>query len=288
MSDVEFSIRTLDLAGLEVGMEWAALEGWNPGVHDAEAFHATDPEGFLFGVLEGTPVALISAVRYGAGFGFLGLYIVRPEYRGRGYGMRVWEAAMARLRGRTVGLDGVPSQQDNYRKSGFVLAHRNVRYRGIGEPATGRAALPAGRQLRPLAALPFAQLIDYDRAFFADERSAFVRSWISRPLTQALGWVVEGRLCGYAVMRPCRNGYKIGPLFADTPAGAEALFAALHARVPTGAEFFLDVPQCQPEALALAQRHGLSPVFDTARMYAGPPPEIALARTYGITSFELG
>ena len=38
---------------------------------------------------------------------------------------------MARLEGRVVGLDGVVDQQANYQRSGFVLAHRNIRFGGV-------------------------------------------------------------------------------------------------------------------------------------------------------------
>jgi len=36
------------------------------------------------------------------------------------------------LEGRNIGLDGVVSQQDNYKKSGFKLAYRNIRHEGRG------------------------------------------------------------------------------------------------------------------------------------------------------------
>ena len=65
-------------------------------------------------------VAGISAVDYGAGVGFIGLYICRPDMRGLGYGRAVWDAGMARLAKATIGLDGVPAQQANYRNIGFV------------------------------------------------------------------------------------------------------------------------------------------------------------------------
>ena len=41
-------------------------------------------------------------------------------------------------------------------------------------------------------------------------------------------------------------------------------------------------------AIALAKRWGLTPVFETARMYRGPPPELPLDRIFGIATFELG
>jgi len=275
-------------ADLGLALDWAAAEGWNPGLHDAAPFHAADPEGFLVGLIDGAPVASISAVEYGDRYGFIGFYIVRPDRRGHGYGWAMWQAAMARLGGRSIGLDGVPAQQDNYRRSGFHLAHRNVRYEGTGGPAESAAALPAGTRLVPLAALPAATLDAYDAQFFPAARSAFLQSWISQPQTTAIGLLHGDRLCAYGVLRPCRRGHKIGPLGADTPDAAAELFGALRAAAPAAAPIFLDVPECNAAAVALAQRHGMHAMFETARMYAGAAPATAIDRTYGITSFELG
>ena len=76
--------------------------------------------------------AIVSCVNYDASFSFLGFYIVRADLRGKGYGLRIWNAAIAHAGPRVIGLDGVVAQQDNYRKSGFQLAYANVRYGGIG------------------------------------------------------------------------------------------------------------------------------------------------------------
>ena len=92
---------------------------------------------------------------------------------------------------------------------------------------------------------------------------------------------------GYGVIRACREGFKIGPLFADTDAGAQALFQALAALHP-GASIVLDVPVPNRAGVALAESHGMAPVFETARMYRGPSPDLPLDSIYGITTFELG
>lgn len=277
------AIRPLARTEMDLALDWAGAEGWNPGLTDAAPFHAADPEGFLLGEWRGEPVALVSAVRYGAEVGFVGFYIVKPGWRGQGHGWAVWQAAMARLAGRNVALDGVPAQQDNYRRSGFNLAWRNIRYQGAARPGSTDPA-----PLVNLADGPFARVAAYDRAFYPAERTAFLHAWITQPGSTALGWIDGDRLAGYGVIRPCRVGYKVGPLFADRPAVAAALFEALQARVPEAVPVFLDVPEPQAEAIALAERQAMTPMFETARMYTGPVPEIALARTYGITSFELG
>jgi ribosomal protein S18 acetylase RimI-like enzyme len=117
-----YHIRTLQLGEIDTAVDWAAAEGWNPGVYDARCFHAADPHGFLGGFIGDELIATISAVKYGHTFGFIGFYIVKADYRSHGYGLKLWNAALASLGNRLIGLDGVFAQQENYRKSGFALA----------------------------------------------------------------------------------------------------------------------------------------------------------------------
>jgi GNAT superfamily N-acetyltransferase len=269
---------------ISLALDWAEEEGWNPGLSDAAAFGALDPDGFWLGLLDGAPAACISAVRYGTTFGFVGFYIVRPDLRGRGLGLALWQAALAQLGDRCVGLDGVVAQQDNYRKSGFVLARRNIRF-GAETPVAPSA--PAGIAVMPAAALPFDTLAAYDRSCFEAERAPFLRPWLAAPGHIALAALRDDTLAGYAVLRPCRSSSKLGPLFADDTAVAEALLAAAVTRKPAGA-LFLDIPETNRAGIALAEAAGMAPVFETARMYTRPPPETALAKVFGVTSFELG
>lgn len=317
-------IRPMLPAEVPLAVDWAAAEGWNPGLDDARPFAAADPDGFLIGTIDGEPVATISLVGPEPAFGFLGFYIVAPAFRGRGHGLAIWNAALARRPFRTVGLDGVVAQQPIYRKSGFVLAHRNVRYGGRVDPAAvlpladgapgasdgaapARAAAdgdaaasivaaggarglsaPGGGHIVPVGPALAPAILAYDRPFYPADRTAFLTAWIAPTATrQGLALVRDGAVAGYGVARRCRTGAKIGPLFADDEAGAEALFRALAGLFPNG-ETFLDPPEPHAAATALARRFGLAPVFETARMYRGPAPALPIGRTFGITTFELG
>jgi GNAT superfamily N-acetyltransferase len=277
-----FTIRAMTRADLDRAVEWAAAEGWNPGLDDAGCFYAADPAGFLMGFAGDEPVASISVVRYGDAFGFLGLYIVRPQWRGRGFGYRLWQAGMDHLKGRIVGLDGVVAQQANYARSGFALAHRNVRFGGAAQ-----VDAPDDPRIRPVDAALVEAVFAYDRAFFPAPREIFLRCWLKDDARKSLAVVEDGAVRAYGVIRACRSGFKIGPLFAEGEREADLLFRALAAQAG-GAEIFLDLPEPNEAAIRLAARHNLSPVFETARMYRGEAPDLPLSRTYGISTFELG
>lgn len=276
----DFTVRTMSTAEVELSVEWAASEGWNPGLHDAPCFRSADPDGFFIGEWQGEPIACISAVAYDEHFGFIGLYIVKPAFRGKGFGIRIWQHGMDYLQNRNVGLDGVLAQQANYRKSGFALAYRNIRFQGVAQGSEHS-------NLSNASDLPFEQLVDYDRQCFPAARARFLAAWIGQPDAVALTAVRDGRVAGYGVLRRCRTGCKIGPLFADSEGIASDLFDGLAARMP-GEVIVLDVPETNPAAVALAERHGMTSVFETARMYTREPPALALERVFGVTSFELG
>jgi len=275
-------IRTMRPDEISIAVNWAAAEGWNPGLVDDACFAVADPEGFFIGEVDGVPAATVSCVNYGADFAFLGFYIVREDLRGRGYGLRIWNAAIAHAGTRVIGLDGVVAQQKNYRKSGFELAYSNIRY---GGSVTAFDANQAG--VIALKEIPLATVAAYDATVFPAARSAFLRAWINSPGHIGRVLVRDGDLAGWGVIRPCRNGCKIGPLFADDCSAAKAVLSALLASMGAG-EIFLDVPGINSDAVALAQDLGLAPSFETARMYTGAIRPLRLERVFGVTTFELG
>ncbi len=284
MSSPNYTIRTMTESDLRIAIEWAAAEGWNPGLHDAESFFAADPNGFFIGELDGDPVSTVSAVKYGKSYGFVGFYIVKPELRGRGYGIQIWNAGIQYLGDRNIGLDGVLEQQENYKKFGFKLAYSNIRYEGKSE----RKKLSRDLRIVDLSYVPFEDILSYDQPFFPEERTLFLKSWVGQPAHYALGVMQGEQLAGYGVIRECREGYKIGPLFGDTSELAEALFLALTNKVKVSAKVYLDVPETNTAAIALAEKYQMKPVFETARMYTKYTPEIPVQKLFGVTSFELG
>jgi GNAT superfamily N-acetyltransferase len=296
-------IRPMRPDEISIAVDWAAAEGWNPGFADAACFAAVDPEGFFIGEFDGAPAVTISCVNYNDHFAFLGFYIVRADLRGRGYGLEIWNAAIAHAGPRVIGLDGVVAQQQNYRRSGFELAYANVRYGGVvaspavpqarafsSEVATGSRQENASNQKSGVVALteiPLAAVAACDASVFPAPRPAFLRAWINAPGHIGRALMRDGELAGWGVIRPCRKGHKIGPLVADDRATAEMVLSALLGSVG-GGEIFLDVPGINRDAVALAQDLGLAPVFETARMYTGAIPPLRLERVFGVTTFELG
>lgn len=287
MTPNDMNIRGMTRDELDVLVEWAAREGWNPGLDDAGVFWATDPEGFVAAEIDGQLIGGGSIVAYEKKYGFIGLFILRPEYRGRGLGNKLWHELNQRLLGRldpnaAIGLDGVFNMQEYYARRGFRFVCRDLRFEGLGMDFS------QSKHVIEASVLPFDRIADYDRRHFPAPRTRFLQQWLHRRGGHSLAVVdAAGEIRGYAVMRPCRTGYKIGPLFAANAEVAESLLVTVASRMP-GQPIFIDVPELNADALALVARYGMREVFGCARMVLGPIPQLPDAEIFGVTTFELG
>ncbi|KID55992.1 GCN5 family acetyltransferase [Pseudoalteromonas luteoviolacea] len=290
MSKDNFVIRAMTHDEINIAIDWAAAEGWNPGECDATSYALADPQGFLIGLLNDEPIAVISAMKYDASFGFIGFYIVKPDYRGKGYGYQIWQAAMSYLSGCNIGLDGVVEQQANYQKSGFKLAYRNIRYQGtFTESEIVKISTSVDGDIE---AVDETSITQYERDFFPADRDEFNYRWRTQANAHAVSIQAQQEVLGYGVIRACRTGYKIGPLYANDAEHAKALLKALLLKIAKGSEqpldVFLDTPEPNQAAVNLAELLGMNMVFETARMYTGDSPALPIARTFGVASFEIG
>lgn len=278
--------RAATRAEFDLAVDWAAKEGWNPGLDDREIFWESDPEGFVCVEREGEVIATGSIVSYGGAFGFMGFFIVREDLRGQGIGRRFWHWRKRQLQSRlqpgaSIGMDGVFDMQRFYASGGFAFSHRNLRMEGIGQT---RAVKPG---IVDLSRITFELVSEYDRRCFGFARDLFLRKWIAMKQAKACGAYDDSNLKGFGVIRKCLSGYKIGPLFADSAEIGEALFSAL-ANEAIGEPLILDTPENNPAAIDLAKRHGMKEVFGCARMYCGSAPNLPWDRIFGVTTFELG
>lgn len=275
-----FTIRKMERSDLNIAIEWATKEGWNPGLNDAEIFYKVDPDGYFIGELKGTPIACISAIAYDCNYGFVGFFIVKPEYRGNQYGLALIAKAYKYMGNRNIGLDGVLAKQNQYKQIGFEFYYKNKRYEGIAKKS-------GYSNLIKLDEIPIESVIEYDKRMFPARREQFIKEWVSQPNCHSIGYVSNKELIGYGVIRKCVVGYKIGPLFANNPIIAENIYNALTSNV-IGEKIYLDVPENNIDAIALANNNNMKIVFETARMYSKQLPNIDNKCIYGVTTFELG
>lgn len=273
-------LRTMTRADLGRALDWAAEEGWNPGLEDLGVFHATDPSGFFCAELGGKMAAAISVVNHSPTLAFLGLYLCAPAYRGQGIAHALWLHALRHAGDRTVGLDGVPAQQENYRKSGFVLAGQTRRYAGRLHAGHGKGVTSASAADHPL-------LMELERRACGYAKPAFCAAWLEPAQSRyTLVHRINGAPDGFLTLRRCREGWKIGPLCAPDLQVASTLLEAA-AQHTEDEPVMIDLPQGSAPLAAHCLEMGLEQMFHTARMYRGPAP-LPGPGLHAVATLELG
>ncbi|MGH1414519.1 MAG: GNAT family N-acetyltransferase [Pelagimonas sp.] len=276
------SFGNAELSELKTALVWAGQEGWNPGQDDAEAFFATDPDGVFVARKNGEIIAAISVVNHDDTMAFLGLYLCKPDFRGQGVGYALWQHGLRHAGGRSIGLDGVAEQETNYAKSGFVRVGATTRFQGniSKDAAEGVRSYDPERDFASLAAM--------DRQSIGYGRSRFLQAWLTEDV-QTRKTVVQmhnGKIAGFATIRLCQNGAKIGPVTAQDPRAALSLMRAAAASLDVS-EVMVDLPNSAVPFRTSLEMLGFVKTFETARMYRGRPAqtsEICMA----VATMELG
>lgn len=276
----------LDYTGVLKLVSWAKDEGWNPGPYDAEVFYAADPDGFYGYYFNDELIAGGSIVSYDGKFGFMGFFIVKPEFRSAGIGKVLWhqrrDLLLTRLEnGAAIGMDGVVAMQPFYERGGFKKAFVDERYLRLGSSSQ------ISPEVEIICEEDFNKILEYDIRCFGFNREKFLKKWLYLPESFAFTFKTGNELKGFALIRKANEGYKIGPLFADDINIAEELYkACLNSRRKE--KIYLDIPLTNNDAVTLVKKYEAEPVFQCARMYYNNPPLLPINKIFGITSFELG
>ncbi len=279
-------LRKLDLDGVKTLVEWAKNEGWNPGPLDANVYWSTDPNGFYGYYHKNSLIAGGAIVSYNKEFGFMGLFIVKPEYREIGIGKKLWYQRRNLLVNRlnnnaSIGMDGVVDMQSFYKNGGFEIAFKDERYEKLG------MEFVINDNISSINNEDLQEISTYDKQCFGFLRENFLNLWIKLPENKTFKFVERDKLRGFCIARKVSNGYKVGPLFADNKKVAEELYKACLNSV-IGKPLYIDIPMLNKGAIEIVKKYNAKYIFECARMYHGQMPRTDIKKVYGITTFELG
>lgn len=273
----EYQIRSLDQNEFSQVISFARAEKWLMGHDDHQLFYKLAEKDFLGGFFEGKLVSTISCINYGE-MGFIGLYIVKPEYRAMGFGLKLFEAALQHLKHCSViGLDAVIKQIPNYKKHGFVSAYTQNLLIGYVPYQPNKAVSTE---------FTFDEVYPLFNQSFPCTRKEFYATWLN--YTKTAVYRDEGRVKGIGSIRLGDNEIgKIGPLIAENAEIAKILIQHLSHYVSSHQVSIC----CSSEnvmAMKLYESLNFKNTLLSERMYRGPKPSHDLQHIFGSASQELG
>lgn len=259
-------VRPLTSTDLPLGMRLKSAAGWNQTEADWRRALSLDPQGSFVGQLDGADVGTVASVTFGP-VAWIGLMLVDPAARGRGVGKRLMLAALEYLDRRgvmTVRLDATPQGEPLYRQLGFAADF--LLHRWSGRPQTRESKIPS--EIAPIGPANLSAVAQLDRQITRTDRSPLIAALLDE--TPRLAHLVrrDDRVAGYLLSRAGTNATQIGPCLADDPDAGAALLRFALARL-ADQPVFIDIPEVNEPARAIAQEHGLAIQRPLQRMTRG-------------------
>jgi GNAT superfamily N-acetyltransferase len=254
-------IRCMRLEDIPAAMLLKHSAGWNQTEQDWANILALEPEGCWVYEAEGKVAGSTTAVCYGQDLAWIGMVLVSPAFRGRGFGRALMEHALRFLeqrRVRVVRLDATDMGRPLYEKLGF-------RDECAVERWTAAAVEKPGSQ-HPLdsgSLESVAEVAGLDRTAFGADRSAV--------LARLLACFPAERLRArnaFAMARPGSTAHFIGPCVAADAATARGLLETLLSR-HIGEGVFWDILPENEEAVRMAVEFGFQRRRRLMRMVLG-------------------
>lgn len=271
------TIRRMTLEDFQMVITWANEERWFFSLNDAEPFLNLDPNGFFLCEVNGAPVGAIIAPKYGGEYGFIDIFLVKNEHRGKGYGTLLLNHAMAYLKDcKSIGLEATPDMKEFWEKQGFVFNHCTLYFRRSAKGTLDKDLV----NLKEVDCLD--AVVEYDSNVFGYSRREFLKCLLERKDTFALGAMKDNVLVGFGILRTHHRGqtFFFGPVSADTPEIAKQLIEGLQSFVK-GKKVTTSIFDCNKDATKLINHfEGWKLVAHENRMYKGVFPKMDVNRIY--------
>jgi hypothetical protein len=137
--------------------------------------------------------------------------------------------------------------------------------------------------------VPFETILAYDTLHVGSERRRFLSSWLSLPENHSVCIMEQNTIKGFGCIRPATDGYRIGPLFANSVEYASTLLAALISTVSVEHTVYVDIPDTNPDSLQLFTENDFVYKYACGRMYTkGLPQNVPRNEVFAIATLELG
>jgi predicted GNAT family acetyltransferase len=251
-------------------MRLKELAGWNQTAADWQRFLERSPHGCFVAEVDGQVCGTVATIPFDDRFAWIGMVLVDPGYRGRGFGTTLLEKAidyLDELNLSALKLDATPQGKPLYEKLGFRSEYEIGRWTLRRSPSDSTKP-PRTAVNESVSPELLERICQYDREVFGADRSFLLKSLHedAPEFTQAI--LKTGALAGYAFGRRGSFADHLGPWTAvDTPTARELLggFLASSSR----AIQITDCMNAHPATGDLLRSVGFSYARPLIRMFRG-------------------
>jgi len=265
-------------------------ERWGYLSCDIKRYVECEPKGCFTAELDRKQAGHIFSIGYG-NLGWIGLLIVKAEYRKKGIGIMLMKKAIRYLLNRgveTIRLEAVPNTADLYRKLGFVDEYDSLRFMKIYRKATH----PYSRCLEHIKEEELNELAQFDAQYFGANRSKVLGRLYRDYPQYCFVSKKKHKIIGYIMARKTTNGFWLGPWTCNPQhlnVAKQLITSCIDSLNEKNQELRAGMPSPNLAATRLLQSLGFKIVSKSIRMFKGKPNSSGnISGVYGIGGPEKG
>jgi len=263
------SLRLFKESDIEFAYETTKIEGWNYAKKDIQRMLSYNPSGCFVAEINGKRAGHVFSVTYGT-LGWVGLLIVRAEYRRKGIGTALTKEAINHLLTsgvETVRLEAVSEIATIYRKLRFVDEYDSLRFLGVGR----KIGSATNSNVKLLKKETMKEIAEFDTEYFGANRIKVLSSLYRDHPKLCFVSYSESKLVGYIMCRKAEKGYRVGPWVCN-PENAQAakeLLTKCMKTIEEDAKLYVGVPAVNKKAAEILQDFGFEQYSKSIRMHFG-------------------
>ena len=218
----KITISNIDLEDIDELMKLKKEAGWNQTEKDWQVLIKQNPEYCLKGTINNKIIATVTSFNYEKKLAWIGMMIVKKEFRGRGISQLLMKNVLEKLHDfSSVKLDATPEGRYVYKKFEFLDEYV------IRRMTTDHLNVSGGNKINgivlPIFEDHIPEILDYDYHIMKFDRSLLLNHLIKTSSEDNYQLIRDNKICGYILSRPGSKKEYIGPLIADSEADAKAL-----------------------------------------------------------------
>ncbi len=256
--------------------ELRRLANWNQTLVGWKTLLSLEPHGCFAAELNGKIIGTVTTTAYEKTLAWIGMMLVHPDYRGRGFARQLMQTALRYLQSggvKCIKLDATPAGRPVYEKLGFVAEWTLTRQ--LREPRLG-ADLPVkdAANTRSLTSTDdWKAAATLDAKGFGLNRERVLRALNAQCIAIKV-WPEHGPIAGFGMLRTGSHASYLAPLVCRESDGARALLSALLTAAGDRPVVW-DVPDDHKLANELAALLGFTPQRPLTRMRLGPSETVS-------------
>jgi GNAT superfamily N-acetyltransferase len=225
-------LRVMTEWDIPAGMRLKEIAGWNQTREDWERFLQASPRGCFVAEVNSKVCGTATTIVYESRLAWIGMVLVDPECRSRGFGTQLLRKAIEHLdelQIPTIKLDATPHGKPIYERLGFVPEYELERWT-LPRRAADAGVHGAGRSLESVSLTLLEAIVKQDREVFGANRSFLLKHLHDHEPQFTIAIERSGMLQGYAFGRRGSFADHLGPWVAVDADSARCILEMFLAR----------------------------------------------------------